>query len=120
MKFISLFIFCCAVSANANSQTVTVQSTDHKSSSLVTQATYSDATTINLPCFRYSKRNEQSYISVMAFNSYQMYNIDRSQTYCVFHYDKGYNTYLCEKENFLKMKNVVLDYVITFNSGKQL
>ena len=120
MKFISLFIFCCAVSANANSQTVTVQASDHKSSVLGFKNTYSDATTINLPCFRYSKRNEQSYISVMAFNSYQMYNIDTAKTYCVFHYDKGYNTYLCEKEHFASLKNVVLDYVVNFDGKKSL
>ena len=120
MKFISLFIFCCAVSANANSQTVTVQSTDHKSSVLSFKNTYSDSQKINLPCFHYSKRNEQSYISVMAFNSYQMYNIDRSQTYYVFHYDKGYNTYLCDKEHFATLKNVVLDYVVNFDGKKPL
>ena len=115
MKFISCLIFCCAVSADANSQNVTVQSSDHKSSSLVTQNTYSDATTINLPCFRYSKSNGKSCISVMAFNSYLSYTVEPTKTYCVFHYDKGYNTYLCEKENFTSLKNVVLDYVVNFD-----
>ena len=120
MKFISLFIFCCAVSANANSQTVTVQSTDHKSSVLSFKNTYSDANDISLVGFRYSKRNNNSYISVMAFNSYQMYSIDRSQTYYVFHFSKGYNTYLCDKENFATLKNVVLDYVVKFDGKKEL
>ena len=119
MKFISFAIFLF-VSANANSQTVTVQSTDHKGSVLGFKATYSDATTINLPCFRYSKRNEQSYISVMAFNSYVSYNVDAAKTYYVFHYDKGYNTYLCDKENFATLKNVVLDYVVNFDGKKEL
>ena len=120
MKFISFAIFCCAVSANANSQTVTVQASDHKSSSLVTQTTYNDATTINLPCFRYSKRNNNSYISVMAFNSYVSYNVDTAKTYCVFHFSKGYNTYLCDKEHFATLKNVVLDYVVNFDGKKEL
>ena len=114
MKFISFAIFLF-VSANANSQTVTVQATDHKSSVLGFKNTYSDATTINLPCFRYSKRNSQSCISVMAFNSYLSYTVEPTKTYCVFHYDKGYNTYLCEKENFTSLKNVVLDYVVNFD-----
>ena len=118
MKFISFFIFCCSVSANVSGQTVTVQASDHKSSVLGFKNTYSDATTINLPCFRYSNRNSKSCISVMAFNSYVSYNIEPTKTYCVFHYDKGYNTYLCEKEQFETLKNVVLDYVIAFDSKK--
>ena len=119
MKFISFAIFLF-VSANANSQTVTVQSTDHKSSVLSFKNTYSDSQKIDLPCFRYSKRNEQSYISVMAFNSYVSYNVDTAKMYCVFHYDKGYNTYLCDKEHFATLKNVVLDYVVNFDSKKEL